>query len=251
MSIIKENNNYEQCMGNVYYEIINSFLFGKISSIVEFAPGFRSKISYALEKLGFDGTLYVIDSNEKVLDYIKEKYKKIIPKANVITINLDLANSINVLPKQIDLFLSNHCIDDMIINNYIEANNLQNIFDNKENTYEKLNNYWIDLNNNEELLNILINKAYIDLSNVFKTISFKLIVISNYKSWFYYKINNIPEVQAFKVLELLKNNFKDIYEIDNILKEIEFNHDEKLDGTASIDDNILNKENWLVGTYNG
>lgn len=250
MSIIKETINYEKCMGNIFYEIINHFFSDKISSIVEFAPGFRSKISYALEKIDYDGDLYIIDSNEKVLDYVKSNYSKIIPKANIITINLDLIDSLNALPKNVDLFLSNHCIDDMIIGKYIEMNNLQNLFDNNSNTYDQLNNCWIELENNQQLLDNLISNVYEDLLCLFNNVNFKLIVISNYKSYFYLKIKNIPEFYASKVFELLKSKFNSIYDINEVLNKIDFINDEVLNNAPSIDENILNSDNWIVGTFN-
>lgn len=249
MSIIKENIDYEKCMGNIFYEIINHFSFGKISSIVEFAPGFRSKVSYALEKINYDGDLYVIDSNEKVLDYVRSKYSKTIPKANIITINLDLVDSLKVLPKNIDLFLSNHCIDDMIIGKYIQTKNLMNVFDNNSNTYELLNNIWLELDNNKQLLNQIIYNVFKDLMSLFNSVNFKLIIISNYKSWFYLNINNIPEFYALKVFKLLKGEFKCLYNINHILSKINFNNDEKIDNAPSINENILNNDNWIVGTF--
>lgn len=250
MSIIRETINYEKCMGNIFYEIINHFFPYKISSIVEFAPGFRSKISYALEKINYDGDLYIIDSNEKVLDYVKSNYSKIIPKANIITINLDLIDSLKVLPKNVDLFLSNHCIDDMIIGKYIEMKNLQSLFDNNSSTYEQLNNYWIELEKNQQLLDNITSNVYEDLLHLFNNVNFKLIVISNYKSWFYLKIKNIPEFYASKVFELLKCKFNSLYDIDEILNKIDFNNDEELNDSPSIDENILNSDNWIVGTFN-
>lgn len=249
MNIIKETINYEKCMGNIFYEIINHFFPNKISSIVEFAPGFRSKIPYALEKIDYDGDLYIIDSNEKVLEYVKSTYSKIITKANIITINLDLVDSLTVLPRNIDLFLSNHCIDDMIIGKYIEMKNLQSLFDNNSNTYESLNNCWLELNNNTQVLNNIINNVYEDLTKLFNTISFKMIVISNYKSWFYNKINNIPELYASKVFKLLKANFNHIYDINDILKRIDFVNDEVLANAPSLEENILNSDNWIVGSF--
>lgn len=250
MSIIKETINYEKCMGNIFYEIINRFLHTKISSIVEFAPGFRSKISYALEKINYDGYIYIIDSNEKVLEYVKSNYSKIIPKANIITINLDLVESIKVLPTNIDLFISNHCIDDMIIGKYIEMKNLQSLFDNNSSTYESLNNYWIELDNNKQLLNNIIKNVYEDLSDFFNDVNFKMVIINNYKSWFYFNIKNIPEFYASKVFELLRCKFKHVYDIDKILNEIDFDSAEELNNAPSINENILNSDNWIVGKFN-
>ena len=245
--MINESIDYEKWMGNLYYQIINSFSFGKISNIVELAPGFRSKISFALKKLDYDGTLYIIDSNDKVLNYVKKKYQEIIPKANIITINLDLVDSIKLLPPKIDLFLANHPIDDMLINKYIKT---KNIFDNDNNTHEKLCNCWLELDNNKELLDKIINEVYLDFINLFNAIDIKLTVISNYRSWYYLDINNIPEYYASKVFELLKKEFNSL-DISNIIDNntYDYKNFKMIDNPPNVKDTILNKDNWLVGMY--
>ncbi len=37
--------------------------------------------------------------------------------------------------------------------------------------------------------------------------------------------------------------------IDEILKKIDSNNSEKIENAPSIKENILNKDNWLVGTF--
>ena len=47
----------------------------------------------------------------------------------------------------------------------------------------------------------------------------------------------------------IKTDFKKIYDISEVLNNINFISDEKLEGTLSIKDNILNPDNWIVGKY--
>ena len=113
------NDYFENYMGIVYSHIINYNNLNDIKSVVEFAPGYRWKIAYALKSINFNGTIYIIDSNKNVIDFVKEKYKEILPDATIVPINEDLSKCIELLPKNIDLFVANHCVDDMIISKYL------------------------------------------------------------------------------------------------------------------------------------
>ena len=119
---------FEDCMGNIYSRIIKENIpdFQKVKNVVEFAPGFRYKIACGLKRIDFKGNLYIVDLNKMVLDYVYTKYKEILPEANIICIQSTLKDSINKLPADIDLFLSNHCIDDMMIGEFIGKELLKN-----------------------------------------------------------------------------------------------------------------------------
>jgi hypothetical protein len=244
--IVTEHSTFEKNMGNIFYELINSLDINNIDSIVEFAPGFRSKISYALEKMNYSGTLYVIDSNEKVLEYIKETYSKNIPNAKIVPVNCDLKECTNSLPKEATLFLANHCFDDMIISKYIQMKDLDYLFDNNEDTYTLLNKCWLDLVKDDQLLNRIIDEVYDEISSIFRKVDFEYVIMNNYKSWFYFNINNIPEMHSTKVFNRLKNNFN-IIDVKDIMSKIDFVKDEELEGSLSIEENILNPDNWIVG----
>ena len=56
------------------------------NALIKYTP-MITKIAYALKDLGFQGNLYVIDTNTEVLEYINEKYNSILPNAKIICIN--------------------------------------------------------------------------------------------------------------------------------------------------------------------
>ena len=120
---------WEWYIGQIFSRLIENVCKFKIKNAVEIAPGFRYKIAYALKNINFKGTLYVIDTNKEVLEYVAEKYKAIIPNSKIVCINNNFEHSFADVPNEIDLLLSNHCIDDMIIAEYMQNyynNNLKN-----------------------------------------------------------------------------------------------------------------------------
>ena len=119
--------------------------------------GFRYKIAYALKEINFRGNLYVIDTNTEVLEYVKEKYKMIIPEAKIICINKNFEDAFNDVPNEFDLLLSNHCIDDMIIAEYM--NNYDKDLNN-ENFKDMLTEAWIKLGKEPTKINEISDKVF-------------------------------------------------------------------------------------------
>ena len=76
--IVDYDDYFEEYMGKVYSQIISKNELNKVNSVVEFAPGFRYKIAYALKNINFNGTIYIVDSNRSVLDFVEKKYKEIL-----------------------------------------------------------------------------------------------------------------------------------------------------------------------------
>ena len=74
-NIVDYDDYFEEYMGLVYSRIISENKLDKLNTVVEFAPGFRYKIAHALKNINFKGTIYIIDSNKSVLEFVINKYK--------------------------------------------------------------------------------------------------------------------------------------------------------------------------------
>lgn len=238
---------WEWYIGQLYYQLIKNLYKDSINCVVELAPGFRHKIADALKEIDFAGTIYVIDYSEDVLDYIKEKYKEILPKANIICINKKLEDSIDYIPDNTDLFLSNHSIDDLIISNYSNEEYKKN--SNNEILLNDLLNQWKKLYNDKESIDRITDKVLKDFKKLFNTKNIKMIIMSQYKSNSYFlgESNYIDEIvdNCFnKIKELTDTN-------DNIVnKTLDFypfgKDDERYNGAYLIE-NTQNAKNWIVG----
>lgn len=239
---------FEEYMGEVYSRIIKSNELININTVIEFAPGFRYKIACALKKINFKGTIYIIDSNESVLKYVKDKYEEILLDANVVTINKDLIESINYLPSKVDLFLSNHCVDDMIASKYLEKKSLVDAFNNCEDSRRILFNCWEELKKDDKYLSEIRESVYNDFMMFFDKVNPDFIIMSQYKSAYYMKQKNYVEQLSKIVFDKLKE--KIITNEDNLKRALDFDFEDfdvALNEGFSLKENIQYFDNWIAG----
>lgn len=248
--LYKVDDEWEWYIGKLFSRLIENNFANELNTIVEFAPGYRYKIANALKELNFKGTIYVIDYNENVLKYISLKYKEILPKANIICINKDLDESIEYLPKNIDLFLSNHSLDDMIISEYLTKEEKIEIFNNGDESKSKLLKKWEDLSTNSLNLERIKNIVFVKWVTFFENLNIDKVMMSQYKSNDYYiKQNNymddITRDLFLKIKELVPT--KDDY-IDYLLNFCFKENDERFKDVKLLS-NTQAAKNWIVGSY--
>lgn len=238
---------WEWYIGQIFSRLIQNTHKSSIKDVVEIAPGFRYKIAYALKEVNFQGNLYIIDTNTEVLEYVNEKYKEILPNAKIITINKSFENAFEDIPNGFDLLLSNHCIDDMIIAEYMN-NYDKNL--NNENFKDMLTEAWIKLGKEPTKINEISDKVFSTFKKFFSDKTINTIIISQYKSNSYFKdkfkeMDEITEKCFNKVKELV---IMDNEYINNILDFFPFGDDERYRGKYLLD-NTQNAKNWIVGKY--
>lgn len=238
---------WEWYIGQIFSRLIQNTHKSSIKDVVEIAPGFRYKIAYALKEVNFQGNLYIIDTNTEVLEYVNEKYKEILPNAKIITINKSFENAFEDIPNEFDLLLSNHCIDDMIIAEYM--NNYDKDLNN-ENFKDMLTEAWIKLGKEPTKINEISDKVFSTFKKFFSDKTINTIIISQYKSNLYFKdkfkeMDEITEKCFNKVKELVIMDNEYIY---NILDFFPFGDDERYRGKYLLD-NTQNAKNWIVGKY--
>lgn len=89
--------------------------------IVEVAPGYEPKIGNALALLGFRGTIYLIEPDQKAAYAIQKIYKSILPRATIRVVIKTLENiEVGVdAPAVIDALVASHPFDDMVISSIV------------------------------------------------------------------------------------------------------------------------------------
>lgn len=233
---------WEWYVGQLFSKLIKDNL-KNLKTIVELAPGFRYKIAYALKDINFNGDLYIIDSDNDVINFIKEKYKEILPNCNIICINETFDKSIDFLPKKIDLFLSNHSIDDLLI-----FQTLKNTFDLKKdilNTWEEVtkNNVVYEQNSNN------VFNSFLKLKQE-KEINF--IIMSQYKSNIFLELINDDIYDCvnnvFQKIKLLTNT-DDAAINKSINKYFPFGENEVRYNYKELLDNMQNAKHWICGKF--
>jgi len=240
---------WEWYIGQLYYQLIKSFYDQKINCVVELAPGFRHKIADALKEINFSGTLYVIDYSSDVLEYIKDKYKSILPNAKIVCINKKFEDCLELIPDKIDLFLSNHSIDDLIISNY--SSNYYSSKINNEFLHDDLLKLWKELYYDKNSIELITNNLKKIYNKLFSKKDIGLIIMSQYKSNSYFLDN---EYYMDEIVTKCFNEIKDLTDTNDIKvnKVLDFypfgKADERYNGKYLID-NTQNAKNWIVGKY--
>ncbi len=206
--------------------------------------GFRYKIAYALQEINFSGDLFVIDVSEDVLKYVKDKYCEILPDANVICINKNFEDSFEEVPEEIDLLLANHCIDDMIISNYLEGKGMYG----EDESKDVITNAWISLGKDQQKTQEIIEKIYDTFNGFFNKKNIKLVLMSQYKSNLYFKedfeeMDRITE-QCFNKIKNLTDT--DDQQLNQMLNFYPFGNDERYMGEELLI-NTQNAKNWISG----
>jgi len=184
-----------------------------------------------------------------VLDYVKIKYKEILPKANIVCINKKFDESINFIPDNIDLFLANHCIDDLIIFEYSQSEYNKEI--KSDVISDELLKIWENLYNDLNTRRVINNKIINLFEELFRKKNINLIVMGQYKSYLYYsgKSNHIDEIidECFQKIKQLTNT-DDKY-INKLLDFYPLGVDNERYGMKLLIDNTQNAKNWIVGTF--
>ncbi len=241
---------WEWYIGQLYYQLIKNLYKKNTKCVVELAPGFRHKIADALKEFNYDGDIYVIDYSADVLDYVKNKYKEILPNANIICINKKFEESLELIPKNIDLFLSNHSIDDLIISSY--SSEEYNKDSNNELLYNDLLILWEKLYNDPESITNITEKLVQAFNNLFSKKKIELIIMSQYKSnsYFLEKSGHMDKIveQCFEKIKQLTNTDDEI--INDLLDFYPFGKDDERYNGKYLTDNTQNAKNWIAGSYN-
>jgi hypothetical protein len=91
------------------------------STVVEVAPGVEPKIGTALAMLGFRGTIFLVEPDEKAAHTLYHTYTELLPNANVSLVQKPLQDARvgTDLPTAITTLVANHALDDMVMSSIL------------------------------------------------------------------------------------------------------------------------------------
>jgi len=253
------DNEWEIYMSVLWSNLLEKYNLNTNSNVVEIAPGVRYKIGLALKNIGFKGNLYVIEPHKPTLDIIIKKYKELLPNSNIIGINHKLDDSIQYLPKCLDAIVGNHCLDDIIMGEYLNNNDFEFVFNarNKRESQDFLINKWSELYSKKSKLNAIKNKIINNWETFIETFNPKLVFLSQYYSNVYYNNGeiSIADAAASDIFTQIKRKFiMDKDKLQKIFDSIDFTTDKRciepddpLWKAPIFLNNTQNNSNWLVG----
>ena len=183
----------------------------KTGVIVEIGPGRRYKIGNALAKLGFTGTLYIVEPDNVAVKEVVHKCRELMPNATIVPVAKTLQECSTYIELEVDAIVANHLLDDILMNEYINAAHLNEVFNRGEPTYNLLKEAWPKLLSDKAKLVKLMAKLKQDLNNLLKYLNPKIVIFSQYKSYYFTKMFEgkevTPDTVAIEFLSVIRNEF--------------------------------------------
>ena len=203
------NQNWNKYIGSIWARLLSNTSLPKQGNIVEIAPGDVNKLGYALSSCKFQGNLYVVEPNARALASIIRQYREALLKARVIPVHHTLREAVDYLPVK-PVIISNHPLDDMIIGKSLGRGSDDFFSDHYDAPPEKTRVSWQELKAVPGELENAKLSVIGDWMNLFKKVKPRLVVISQYESYFF-KNNNIrePDKHGFEVLQKIRKNCAD------------------------------------------
>ena len=236
---------FEHYMGLLFARIVQSSKLKKINTVVELAPGFRIKGAYFLQMIHFTGTLYVLDTNAKVLTYLKEVYSLLLPEAKIVYLKKSLQEAIPYLPDTIDLLFSNHPLDDMIVGRYLGKLS-PFAFNNTFLSQKYLYSAWKQIKR-KQLSPVLSEDVRSEFQLFFKAKRVRLFILSQYRSAYYRGEENISDQLTHDLFQQLKKEGNSNDTLTRQAFAFDFpDFDVAKEEGFHLKDNIQNSKHWIV-----
>ena len=202
-----ESDYWNHYVGNIWKRVFEKLKLNKNGIVVEIAPGDVNKIDYGLQSFGFTGTLYVVDSNQKVAESIVKQYKKILTGCEIIPLPHTVQTLPRYLPNQIEAIVANHPFDDILLGKFLSRAESEKHFSREYGVKpEKVKRDWAEMEKDEFKLSKSKEEVVNEFRRIISSSNPQLVAISQYKSY-YYQSHEIfsPDKNAFDVLKSLSS----------------------------------------------
>lgn len=247
---IKIDEEWEWYIAQLFFNIAKKCQLAP-KTVVEVGPGYRHKIAIMLSQMNFEGELYVVDNNKNVLEFVEQKYTQLLPKAKIICLHQSFENAIHLLPKQIDLLVANHIVDDMLLEQYISKTKYNSMLDDAflADSFVML---WEEFSKDKSQVESSTQFVCDAFEKFVKNKQIDFAIISQYKSNLFLKDKSLSMEQITqKCFEKIKTLFVcDDNKTNDMLDTYPFGDDERYLGKELLD-NTQNAKNWIVGKTKG
>ncbi|MFZ2960454.1 MAG: hypothetical protein WA705_26545 [Candidatus Ozemobacteraceae bacterium] len=108
--------------GAAWFDLFMAYDLPRDGTVIEINPGKTLKIGHALAMRGFNGTLFVVEPVQIILTEHVDRYKKLLPHAEVIGVSKNLSRVVSDLPVNADALVSGQALEDEIIGKLMPEN---------------------------------------------------------------------------------------------------------------------------------
>lgn len=216
MDIINIYWSFEQYISVIWNDILTHYSISKTSVIVEVAPWEKTKLGVALSMYWFWWTLYVVEPRERVMNFIVEEYKKILPGATIIWVPTIFQNAAQYITSPVDAVFCNAILDDVIVSYSTPIIDFDTYYKEHFGSVEKSADTWANIN---EHYGDTTQRIVYDWKKLLDMIQPHTLIMSQYKSYFY-ETNNISvaNVLPYDVLCGIKKLWENDFTLNSILE---------------------------------
>lgn len=196
-------------VGNLWHEVFESATVSPRGKIIEIAPGSQGKIGRALQKMDFCGELYVVEPQNDALEKVLESYAQVLPRADLIGLNMTLAEAVQYLPKHADALVSNNPLDDFIVGKSMAEAEFQDFFSKCYGSdAQSASALWRMLEQNPSLLNQIVSAVESEWIHAIECLNPAMVGLSQYESNFY-RLRSVrfPDKPSFDCLTRIGMHF--------------------------------------------
>jgi hypothetical protein len=194
----------------IWKDLLQSVCLDTRATVVEVAPGYKSKIGHGLADFGFCGTIYLVEPNQHAAESVARDYIQLLPNASVRLIQkpLDQIDRVFDIPEKIDAIVANHALDDMALRHSIREKDAE-VFFNLNSGPDRITQtkrLWESIPHHT--LQSSVQKTTRDWVRFINRFKPRLVMLSQYKGNTL-QSNNIylPDEIGLKALEALKKYF--------------------------------------------
>lgn len=155
-------------------------------TVLEIGPGFTDKIAFGLAALDFRGRVILVDPSEPACSWAVARYRRLLPRAEVLSLNDPLPNSTALEGLSIDAVVSNHIFDDLLLNAAVPRTTSLQIFSAMRSDLPCSSLFldtWTDLLSKPPRLEMLIIQILDDIVKYLDSVQPNLVVLNHYLSW--------------------------------------------------------------------
>jgi len=201
----------------VWYNLLIKLKLQKDATIVELAPGFKSKIGRAVAQHNHTGKYHLIEPNDSARENVLSEYKHLLQgninaHANCFQ-QIQIGKELQTRP---NFLLANHALDDIVLAKATSPDDLCTFFsmNSGPERIERTRELWNQISSAK--LNQYIYEAAKDLQEFIEKLRPKITILSHYESKTLTE-NSIlrPTVVGNKVSELLYRQFQRKIDRDN------------------------------------
>ncbi len=177
-------------VGDIWARVFSRHRLDTVGEVAEVGPGFTLKVGLGLRQLGFRGTLYVVEPNLGVRRWLMPRYRELLPGARVVAVPKRLREAAAVLPRGLSALVMNHVLDDLVLDGSVHKRISRIVFGQMRQGLPcrvEVRRSWDALLRSRAKLAAACTSVVGDIAHAYRSTRPKLLVVSQYPSWFHYQ----------------------------------------------------------------